>query len=81
MANVIENRNIGVHVVCGPIDEYISVCTDNLIPGGANILVEVVKFAIEYLGRRLQAINMILPKKIALQFDNSGEQKVTVFMT
>jgi hypothetical protein len=72
----IENRNIGVRVVCGPIDEYISVSTNNLIPGGANILVEVVRYAIEYLGNRLGQISMVLPKKLALQFDNSGEQKV-----
>ena len=76
MANVIENRNIGVHVVCGPIDEYISVSANNLIPGGANVLVEVVRFANKYLGSRLQAVNMVLPRKLALQFDNSGEQKV-----
>jgi hypothetical protein len=74
----IENRNIGVRVVCGPIDEYISICTNNLIPHGANVLVEVVRFSIEYLGRRLAEIdpNLILPKKIGLQFDNSGENKV-----
>ena len=74
----IENRNIGVRVVCGPIDEYISICTNNLIPHGANVLVEVVRFSIEYLGRRLAKIdpNLILPKKLGLQFDNSGENKV-----
>ena len=76
MSSVIENRNIGVRIVCGPIDEYISVCTDNLIPHGANVLVEVVRFALKYLGSRLQAVNMVLPRKLALQFDNSGEQKV-----
>ena len=43
---VIENRNIGVHIVCGPIDEYISVCTNNLIPGGANVLIATTKFRI-----------------------------------
>jgi hypothetical protein len=30
---VIETRNIGARIVCGPVDEYISICTDNLIPG------------------------------------------------
>ena len=29
-----ENRNLGVRMVCGPIDEYMSICTSNLIPGG-----------------------------------------------
>ena len=76
MQTGIENRNIGVRIVCGPIDEYISVCTNNLIPGGANVLVEVTKYACEYLSRRLGEYNMVLPKKLALQFDNSGENKV-----
>jgi hypothetical protein len=72
----IENRNIGVHVVCGPIDEYISVCTNNLIPGGANVLIETLNFAIEYLSRRLGEFGLVLPKKLGIQFDNSGENKV-----
>ena len=74
---VIENRNIGVHIVCGPIDEYISVCTNNLIPGGANVLIATTKFAIEYLSRRLSEFTLVLPKKIGLQYDNSGENKVS----
>jgi hypothetical protein len=75
----IENRNIGVHIVCGPIDEYISVCTNNLIPGGANVLIETLRFAMEYLGRRLGEFGLILPKKVGIQFDNSGENKVLTF--
>jgi hypothetical protein len=73
----IENRNIGVRIVCGPIDEYISICTDNLIPHGANVLIEVVRYCFEYLGRRLAQIDpdMIVPKTVGLQFDNSGENK------
>jgi hypothetical protein len=72
----IENRNFGCRIVCGPIDEYISVCTNNLIPGGANVMVEIVRYCIEYLARRLQEANMILPKKLGFHFDNSGENKV-----
>jgi len=75
--SVIENRNIGVRIVCGPIDEYISICTDNLIPKGANVLVEVARYCIEYLAERLQAHGMRLPRKIGYQFDNSGENKVS----
>ena len=77
---VIENRNIGVHIVCGPVDEYISICTDNLIPKGANVLVEATKFAIEYLAKRLGDFDMILPRVIGLQFDNSGENKVNIIL-
>jgi hypothetical protein len=40
--SVIENRNIGVRLVCGPVKEYISVCTNNLVPHGANVLVDVL---------------------------------------
>jgi hypothetical protein len=75
--SVIENRNIGVRIVCGPVKEYISVCTNNLIPHGANVLVEVLKFSIEYLANRLMDYGMVLPKKIGVQGDNSGENKVT----
>jgi hypothetical protein len=76
----IENRNIGVRMVCGPIDEYIAVCTDNLIPGGANVLVEVVKYSMEHLGRRLSEFDMVMPKTVGLQFDNSGENKVCCYL-
>jgi len=75
-SNFIENRNIGVRIVCGPIDEYISISTNNLIPHGANVIVECVKYSMEYLARRLGEFGMVLPKKIGLQFDNSGENKV-----
>ena len=74
----IENRNIGCRIVCGPIDEYISISTNNLIPGGANVLVEVVRYCFEYLGRRLQEFGMVMPKKCGLHFDNSGENKVKI---
>ena len=40
----IENRNVGARIVCGPIDEYIAICTNNLIPGGANVFIEVTRF-------------------------------------
>ena len=72
----IENRNVGVRIVCGPVDEYICLCTNNLIPHGANVLVEIVRYSIEYLARRLADFDMVLPKMVGLQFDNSGENKV-----
>lgn len=55
--SVVENRNIGVRIVCGPIKEYISVCTNNLIPHGANVLVEVMKYSIEHLARARRVWN------------------------
>ena len=72
----IENRNFGCRIVCGPIDEYICVCTNNLIPGGANVMVDITKYCVEYLGHRLQDFGMVVPKKIGFHFDNSGENKV-----
>ena len=77
--SIIENRNIGVKITCGPVKEYISVCTNNLIPHGANVVVEVVKYAIEYLAKRLQEHSMVLPKKVGIQGDNSGENKVNIY--
>ena len=74
--NIIENRNIGVHMVCGPINEYISISTDNTIPGGANVMIEVTRMAIEILAEKLAAIGFILPKTLGIQYDNCGENKV-----
>ena len=73
----IENRNIGARIVCGAIDDYISISTNNLIPGGANVLVEVTRFCIQWCAKKLQEFKMIMPKKMAFQFDNSGENKVS----
>ena len=63
-------------MVCGPIDEYVSISTDNLIPGGANVLIEVTRMAIEILAEKLAAINYVLPKNLGVQYDNCGENKV-----
>jgi hypothetical protein len=79
----VENRNIGARIVCGPINEYIAVCSNNLIPGGANVLIEVTRFCMEYLGKRLAEIDktLVSPQKIGLNFDNSGENKVNHYLT
>jgi hypothetical protein len=77
--NVIQNRNIGVHIVCGPINEYISISTDNTIPGGANVMIEITRMAIEILAEKLAAIGFVLPKILGVQYDNCGENKVRLF--
>jgi hypothetical protein len=74
--NVIENRNIGVHMVCGPIDDWISISTDNTIPGGANVMVEVTRMAIEIAAEKLALLGFVLPPTLYVQFDNCGENKV-----
>lgn len=74
--NYIENRNIGARLVCGPIDCWISISTNNLIPGGANVMIDATKTAIEVLAEMLGEIDLITPKKINIQYDNCGENKV-----
>ncbi len=74
--NVIENRNIGVHMVCGPIDEYVSISTDITIPGGTNVTIEVTRMAIGILAEKLAAIGFVLLKNLGVQNDNCGENKV-----
>jgi hypothetical protein len=73
-----ENRNIGVRIVCGPIDEFLSICIGDLIPGGANVIIECVRLAIETLAAKLAALPnpLVLPRKGGLNADNCGEQKV-----
>ena len=76
-----ENRNMGVRMVCGPIDEYISICTSDLIPGGANVLIECTRVATEILAAKLAKLPkpLVLPKKIGYNYDNCGENKVTKY--
>jgi hypothetical protein len=73
----IEVRNIGARVVCGPIDHYISITTNDLIPGGANVMIEATRLAIEYLADTLSKLPkpLALPKTIGVNYDNCGENK------
>ena len=73
---VIENRNIGGRVVCGPIDKWISISTNNLIPGGANVMIEATKMAIEILAEMLAEHDIQMPRRLGVQYDNCGENKV-----
>ena len=73
-----ENRLIGARIACGPIDNYIAICTSDLLPGGANIMIEATRLAIEALARRLAALPkpLALPRIGGLNYDNCGENKV-----
>jgi len=73
----IENRNIGARLVCGPVDRYISINTNNIIPGGANVLVEATRICIETLADILQEEHkkQLPTNKIYFQFDNCSENK------
>jgi hypothetical protein len=48
---------------------------DQMIPGGANLAIDIQRLAIERLGEALQAENMLMPRKFNFQFDNCGENK------
>lgn len=69
----VDSRVIGVEVVCGTIDTVFLFVADNMVPGGANLIVEVVRQAQIELARLL---NGELPKELICQFDNCGENKV-----
>ena len=73
-----ENRLIGARIVCGPIDQYIAICTSDVIPGGANVLIEATRLAIEMLADKLAKppTPFALPPRGGLNYDNSGENKV-----
>ena len=75
-----ENRLIGVRIVCGPIDQYIGICTSNVIPGGANVLIECTRLAIEILAKKLSQLArpFYLPERGGFNYDNCGENKVLV---
>jgi hypothetical protein len=66
----IEHRVIGVEVVCGPINGMFIYTTDNLIAGGANGMIEVIRQAQSDLADLLFAKNLNFPEKVAYQFDN-----------
>lgn len=72
----IENRNIGAHIVCGSIDTFVSINTNDLLPGGANIITEVTKRCIEIAAEMLAKSGLVLPKRLSVQYDNCGENKV-----
>jgi hypothetical protein len=78
--NKMECRNMGARIVCGPIDEYIAICTPDYIPGGANVLIECTRIAIEILAKKLSELPngaVPLPFKAGINFDNCPENKVT----
>lgn len=76
----IGNRVIGAVVACGPIHTRFVYSLNDLIRGGANIMIEVVRQALYDLGILLASRHLLIPKKLCLQFDNCGENKVSLFI-
>lgn len=77
--NAFDLRIIGVEVVCGPIVGTFIYTTDNMVPSGANIMIEVMRQAQADLVKLLAHRNKKLPCKAIFQFDNGGENKVLLF--
>jgi hypothetical protein len=75
----IETRMCGVRVICGDIDEFWIFYTDNFMPGGANVMVEIMRQAVAHLVIRLAAKGFKLPRKCFLYFDNCAENKNRIF--
>ncbi len=56
------------------------VSTDNTIPGGANLAIEIQRLALEYLAEELGKRKLHMPRKLHFQFDNCGENKVYFYL-
>ena len=48
---------------------------DELVSGGANLMIEIIRRALSDLGELLKESNQVVPKILFLQFDNCGENK------
>ena len=72
----IKNRLFTVQVICGDIQYYMNISVDQLMPGGANLAIEIQKIAMEQLSQDLAALGLAFPPIVNWQFDNCGENKV-----
>lgn len=71
----LQNRQIGVEVICGPISEVWLYNISSFVRGGANLMVEVMRQVISEVRDRMNALGFELPKLAYFQFDNCGENK------
>ena len=71
----IENRVMAVEMVCGPVDCVRLYHSNNLVSGGANYMITVLKQALEDLAEMLAEKGYTLPPELILNFDNCGENK------
>jgi len=66
-----------MQVICGEVEEWFVYTTDNLLEGGANAIIEVMRQALFDLDRLVRAkYKCGIPKKGDLQYDNGSENKV-----
>lgn len=76
------NRVIGLNVTCGQIDTRFVYSLDDLVYGGANTLIEVMRQAFHDLAGLLANLpggGCKMPRHGFLQFDNCGENKVSIY--
>ena len=66
----IQTRMCGVHVVCGDIDELFVYYTDNLMAGGTNTMIQIMRMAIEDLTKKLAERGFHLARSAFIQLDN-----------
>jgi hypothetical protein len=74
-ASRLQNRQIGVEVICGPIAEVWLFNINSFVRGGANCMIEVMRQAISEMRDCLEAMGYVLPRKAYFEFDNCGENK------
>jgi hypothetical protein len=71
----VQNRIIAGIVICGHIDTIFVYSVDQMMSGGANLMIEVMRRALGDLGELLKGRNQMVPRILYLQFDNCGENK------
>ena len=71
----VPNRVFCVKVVCEPVEGWLLYHTDNMVRGGANFYLTIIKEALEDLTKLLHEKSFELLKKGTLQADNCGEGK------
>ena len=69
-----------MRVKCGPIATLFIYYTDNLMPGGANTIIEIIRQSIADLTRQLERINLKMPMHLILGFENCTENKNNFLM-
>ena len=72
----IKNRLFTVQVICGDLNYYMNLSVDQLMPGGANLAIEIQRIAMERLSKDLSNLGLEMPPIVHWQFDNCGENKV-----
>ena len=69
------DRMFGSLVVCGDINAYFLFHCHDFVGGGANIAIEILRLTLMKLAELLAERNQKIPKHLALQGDNCGENK------